>query len=105
MSEFIIALSNVAPLYNLVFVLIAFFLFLKLFMLTGKEHVRLFPWKLIFVALFIYILEEVITILRMNEIVNIPRHINGFFELSMIIIFIYALLDLRQHIKEKHKLL
>jgi len=100
-----IALSNAAPIYNLVFVLIAIYLFIKLFLIKGKEHVRLFPWKLIFVALFIYIIEEVVTILRMNEIVNIPRHINGFFELAMIIIFIYALLDLREHIKEKHKLL
>ena len=48
-----IALSNAAPIYNLVFVLIAVYLFIKLFLIKGKEYVRLFPWKLIFVALFI----------------------------------------------------
>lgn len=95
-----LALAQVAPLYNLALVAITVFLFIKLFITPRKNKaVYLFPWKIIFFALCVYIVEEVLTVLRYMEIINIPRHINGFFELVIIISFIYALLSQKEHIK------
>lgn len=85
------SLGLVAPVYNLVFVVIVIFLFIKLF----KTHVNkktLVPWKVLFAALCIYIVEELLTVLRKFGVINIPVHINGFFELAIITLFIYTLL-------------
>jgi len=95
-----LALAQVAPLYNLALVLIAIVLFIKLFMTPAKDkRAYLLPWKIIFFAVCVYILEEVLTVLRYMDIINIPVHINGFFELLIIISFIYALLLQKEHIK------
>ena len=104
MSEFFSALGLIAPYYNLVLVVILFFLFLKLFATPTKNHrVFLKPWVLVFVALVIFIIEELLTILRTAGLLNIPAHINGFFELGMITIFIYTLLIQKEWIKHKGK--
>lgn len=102
MTEFWSALGLIAPYYNLVLVIILFYLFLKLFSTTAKNK-KVFqkPWVLIFVALIIYVVEEVLTVLRTEGLVNIPIHINGFFELGIIIIFIYTLLIQKEKISEK----
>lgn len=98
--SFTLALAQVAPWYNLALVVITVALFIKLFITPRKNRaVYLFPWKIIFFALCVYIVEEVLTVLRYMEIINIPRHINGFFELIIIISFIYALLSQKEHIK------
>jgi hypothetical protein len=98
--SFTLALAQVAPWYNLALVAITVALFIKLFTTTRKNRaVYLFPWKIIFFALCVYIVEEVLTVLRYMEIINIPRHINGFFELIIIISFIYALLSQKEHMK------
>lgn len=102
MTDFLAALGMIAPWYNLAFVLVAVYLFLKLFRIKTPGRVYLVPWKLIFAAVLVFVAEEVLTILRMLDIVNIPIHINGFFELFMIITFIYALLTLKEHIKARH---
>ncbi len=94
------SLAEIAPLYNLGFVLIAIFMFIKLFSTPVKDRrVYLMPWKLLFFALLVFIIEEVLTVLRQMEIVNIPRHINGFFELIIICTFIYTLLLQKEHMK------
>ena len=87
------ALGQAAPFYNLGMVVIVTVLFIKLFR-TGRGHkqVYLAPWGFVFAGLCIYIVEEVITILRAAGVVNIPMHINGFFELAIIILFIYGVL-------------
>lgn len=93
MSELTVALGLVAPYYNLVLVIIAAYLFIKLFNTPIKnKKVYLKPWKMIFVALFVFVLEEVLTVLRAAGIISIPIHINGFFELIIISLFIYTLL-------------
>jgi len=102
MTEFWSALGLIAPYYNLVLVIILLYLFLKLFSTPAKnKNVFQKPWTLIFVALIIYIVEEVLTILRTEGLLNIPIHINGFFELGIIIIFIYTLLIQKEKISEK----
>jgi hypothetical protein len=95
-----LSLAEVAPLYNLGLVVIAIFLFIKLFNTPVKDRrVYLMPWKLLFFSLLVFIIEEVLTVLRQMEIINIPKHINGFFELIIICTFIYTLLLQREHIK------
>ncbi len=96
-----LSIAQVAPLYNLGLVAIAIYFFVKLFTTPVRDRrVDLFPWKLLFFAVVIYIIEELLTFLRIIEVVNIPRHINGFFELFIIIIFIYALLLQKEHLKK-----
>jgi len=95
-----LSIGEVAPLYNLGLVIIALILFVTLFTTKVKDkRVYLMPWKLLFFGVLIFVVEEVMTVLRMMEIVNIPRHINGFFELIIICTFIYMLLLQREHVK------
>lgn len=102
MTELWSALGLVAPYYNLILVLILLYLFLKLFATPVKnKDVFHKPWALIFVALIIYIIEETLTILRTEGLLNIPIHINGFFELGIIILFIYTLLIQKDMLKKK----
>ncbi len=101
MSEFTVALGMIAPWYNLGLVVISLWLFIKLFSVESiSKKVFLMPWKYLFIALLIYIVEEALTVLRSAEILNIPRHINGFFEVAIISIFIYTLLLQQQYIQK-----
>ena len=101
MVELGVALGMVAPYYNMAMVLVVLLLFNKLFKTEKKAKVFLLPWVMIFVALLVYIAEEVITILRSLGVVEIPIHINAFFELVVIALFIHALLSQRQYVKSK----
>ena len=91
MEEVLYAAGLVAPYYNLVLVAIAAWLFVVLFR-TPSKKIFLKPWVVLFVSLLIYVVEEVITVLRAVGAVRIPIHVNGFFELAIISLFIYALL-------------
>jgi len=95
-----LAVAQVAPLYNLGLVIIAVYLFIKLFSTPIRDkRVYLMPWKILFFALLVFIIEEVLTVLRGADVINIPKHINGFFELIIICTFIYMLLLQKEHIK------
>src|SRR5574341_55179 len=88
-----LSLAEAAPIYNLGLVIVAVFLFIKLFTTPVRDkRVYLMPWKLLFFALLVFIVEEVITVLRQMEVINIPKHINGFFEIIIICTFIYTLI-------------
>ena len=89
------ALGLVAPVYNLAFVTIAVYLFFKLFNTNAKSK-NLLPWKVLFAAVCVYIFEELFTVLRKVDLINVPVHINGFFELAIITLFIYTLLKQMQ---------
>jgi len=91
MSTLTLALAQVAPYYNLGLVVVAMYLFITLFRIKGKG-VYMLPWKLLFAGVVIFIIEELITILRAARFIDIPAHINGFFELAIIFLFIYMLL-------------
>ena len=96
------SLASTAPLYNLGFVLIAIVLFVRLFRTPIRDkRVYLLPWKLLFVAVLIFVTEEVLTVLRGMQLINIPVHINGFFEVIIITIFIYAMLLQRESMKRR----
>src|SRR5574341_2530810 len=95
-----LSLAEAAPIYNLGLVIVAVFLFIKLFTTPVRDkRVYLMPWKLLFFALLVFIVEEVITVLRQMEVINIPKHINGFFEIIIICTFIYTLLLQKEHMK------
>ncbi len=100
MVELGVALGMIAPYYNLALVIIAVSLFIALFRTEQKAKVFLFPWKLVFFAVVIFIIEEVLTILRAIGIIDIPIHINAFFELVMISVFIYALLLQKEYTRK-----
>lgn len=97
-NELTLALELAAPIYNLALVFVVIYLFAKMFSLKNKMNFYLLPWKLIFVSLMIFVAEEVITIMRGLGWISITKHINGFFELCMVIIYIYALLLQREHL-------
>lgn len=95
-----LSIAEAAPLYNLGLVLIAIWLFLKLFTTPVRDRrVYLMPWKLLFFAVLVFIVEELLTVLRAMDVINIPIHINGFFELIIICTFIYTLLLQKEHVK------
>ncbi len=98
-----LSIADAAPFYNLGLVIIALFLFIKLFTTPLKDkRVYLMPWKMLFFALLVFIMEEVLTVMRAMDIINIPKHINGFFELIIICTFIYTLLLQKEHMKITH---
>ena len=51
----------------------------------------------------IYIVEEVLTILRATGTITIGRHVNGFFELAIVILFIYTLLEQKELVEQETK--
>jgi len=101
MVELGVALGMIAPYYNLALVVAALWLFIALFRTEPKAKVFLFPWKLIFFALLVFVVEEVLTVLRAAGIIDIPIHINSFFELVVISVFIYALLLQNEYVKKR----
>ena len=101
MSSFGFELAAVAPYYNLAFAIICIYFFVKLFSAPLKnKRVFMLPWKLVFVSFLIFLVEEGFTVLRAIGVIDLPVHVNGFFELVIITIFIYALLIQREYIKK-----
>ena len=92
------ALAIAAPFYNLAMVIIVILLFSKLFNHHPK-NAFLKPWYFMFAAVMVFILEEVITILRAAGIVNITLYINVFFDLVIFSLFIYTLLLVKEQVK------
>jgi len=90
------AIAQVAPIYNLAFVIITIILFVKLLRTANILKTDMTPWKIIFVSVMVYVVEEVLTVLRSFEVIDISVHINGFFELVIIALFIYAILVQKQ---------
>lgn len=94
------ALGMVAPYYNLVLVLIVVIMFFKLFSIPNK-NIFLLPWKLLFVAVLIYIVEEILTVLVKMNVIQVPRILNAIFEFFIISIFIYLLLVQKDYLKRE----
>lgn len=101
MVDFYTALGMVAPYYNLALVVICVFLFIVLFRTPKKTFMK--PWYLLFACVMLFVIEEIITVVRAAGLTAIPHHINAFFELGIIIIFVYLLLLQRDHIKKVYK--
>jgi hypothetical protein len=101
MVDFYVALGMVAPYYNLAFVAVVVLLFIVLFRTKNKKAFMM-PWYLLFVCVVLFILEEIFTVARAAGATAIPREINAFFELGIIILFVYLVLLQKEHIKKVH---
>ena len=102
-SELEIALGLFAPFYNLIFAAIALLLFIKL-LRRPNNIVYTKPWKVIFIAFCIYVIEEVFTVLRNLGVLNFPQIVNGIFEMIIISLFIYMLFMQKEYLKKTHHL-
>ncbi|MFH2027723.1 MAG: hypothetical protein ABIJ08_01160 [Nanoarchaeota archaeon] len=91
-------LGLVAPYYNLVLVLILLPLFVGLLNKKNKE-IDLKPWVLLFAAIIIYIIEEILTVMNGIGFISSPRILTSMFEMAMISLFIYMLLLQKEIIK------
>jgi len=89
----------VAPYYNLVLVTIVILLFLKLFK-TPNKKTYIKPWKFLFAALLVYVGEEIITVLNMANLINVPKVIFPMLETLIITLFIYVLLLQKENVKK-----
>ena len=92
------AFGLVAQYYNLAFVVVVIALFINLLKIKTKT-IYTKPWKMIFIALCVYIVEELMTILYALGTIKFPLYIFGIFEMIMISLFIYALLLQKQFVK------
>ncbi|MEA2037669.1 MAG: hypothetical protein U9O94_09235 [Nanoarchaeota archaeon] len=89
----------VAPYYNLALVIIVVLLFLKLFR-TPSEKTFIRPWELLFVALLVYVVEEIITVLHMANIITTHSVVFPLLETVIITLFIYVLLLQKENVKK-----
>ena len=95
-------LGNIAPFYNLLLVLIALLMFMRLFNLKNK-NVYMLPWQLLFLAVVVFIIEEILTVFYISGILRIPRIYNAVFEFVIISIFIYLLLKQKEYLGKYRK--
>lgn len=87
-----------APYYNLVLVGVVVALFIYLLRLPNKKVFNE-PWKYLFLAIIIYIVEELLTILKAADLISFPHFIFGIFEMAIIGLFIYMCLLQKEHLK------
>ena len=93
--------GRVAPFYSLALVILVVILFLKLFKTPNKKtYIR--PWKFLFTAVLVYVLEEIITVLHMANVIQAPKILFPLFEMVIITIFIYVLLLYKECIKKEN---
>lgn len=97
------SVAMVAPYYNAVLTIILFFMFYKLFSYDSKRFAYIKPWKLLLIALVIFLVETVMTALKMLGLIDYPWILFGFFEMAIITLFIYMLLLQKQFIKTGKK--
>ena len=86
-----------ASYYNLAIAAIVFALFIK--MIRMKSRISILPWKIIFAGFCIYIIEEVLTVMSKLNFVVLPVVLFPIFEMIIILLFIYALLEQRESLK------
>lgn len=93
-------LGLVAPYYNMVLVVILVALFIALFRRADKK-VFIKPWKLLFFAICVYILEEITTILASAGIIVLPDIVNAVLETVIVTSFIYMVLIQKEYVKNE----
>jgi len=87
------------PLVNLVIALVIIFLFTRFFYLPHRlHHVR--PWKIIFIALLIWLIEEVLTIMDSFGVFHMNLLIGRGIELVIIILVLHAVFLQKRYIEE-----
>lgn len=95
-------LTTWAPRLNLLLVLVVVFLFVRLFSRKSDEHIYTTPWKLLFIGVVIFIIEEGLTVVRSLGFISYPHLlVNGIFEIGIITTFMYMLLLQREHVAKE----
>ena len=89
----------VAPYYNLILVAIVIALFIKLFR-TPSKKIYIPPWKYLFAAIIVFVIEEIITVLEALSLIVVNPIIFPIFETLIITLFIYMLLLQREHVRK-----
>ena len=97
MSLYTQCLGYVAPFYNIALVIIVLIMFVKLF-LTPNKKIFTEPWKWLFFAVLIYVLEEIITVLDASG-VSVSLLVYPILETAIITCFIYMLLIQKQYVE------
>ncbi|MBI2128674.1 hypothetical protein HYU07_00395 [Candidatus Woesearchaeota archaeon] len=92
------SIALVAPLYNLAFVTILLVLFYNLFRIPNKLIFQK-PWQLLFIVVLIFVVEEIMTVLRSLGVFSFPSFIFPIFEMVMIALFIYMVLLQKEYVK------
>ncbi len=92
------AIGIVAPLYNLLLVAVVIMMFMWLFSLRNKK-IYTKPWKLVFVGVLIFIVEEVMTVLRSLSLISFHPALFPLFEMVILGLFIYSMLLQMQYVK------
>jgi hypothetical protein len=87
-----------APYYNLALVVIVVTLFVVLIKIKNEQRF-LTPWRFVFGALCVYIVEEVFTVLDGLKVIVTPKLVFPILEMIIISLFIYALLMQNEHLK------
>lgn len=91
-------LGLVAPYYNLVLVLIVIILFIAFFRKPSQKF-YLKPWKLLFFAILVYVIEEILTVFNDANIITVHKLVAPLLEMLIISSFIYMLLLQRNYLK------
>lgn len=91
------AVGFVAPYYNLVLVLILVMVFIIFLRKTTKKVYKT-PWKFLFAALMVYIIEEILTVLQGLNIITLSRLIAPILEMIIISLFIYMVFLQRDYL-------
>jgi len=99
MSSLAESIGFVAPYYNLVLVVIVVILFIYLFRNPNKK-IYMLPWKLLFTAILVYIVEEILTVFNDLNIISVHKLVAPMLEMFMISLFIYMLLLQRDYLKK-----
>ena len=92
------AISVVGGFYNMILVAIVMIIFVS-FLRKPVKGIYMKPWKLLFFALCIYIIEEISQILLNVFGIPIPKILFPIYETVMITTFIYMLLMQKEYMK------
>jgi len=92
-------LGYIAPWYNLVLVGIVIILFI-IFLKKPNKKIYILPWRVLLLAIGIYVIEELFTALKVSEIMNIYKIMHPLLEMAIISLFIYMLLLQREYLKK-----
>jgi len=101
MSLYTECLGFVAPFYNLALVVVVVLMMIKV-LRTPSKKVYVEPWKWLFYAILIFILEEILTVFDASGY-NINDLVYPLLETLIISCFIYMLLLQREYVKSKKK--
>ncbi len=99
--------GQIAPIYNIALVLVAFYLIIKLVRMKDvHKSIYLDPWYYLCAVIGIFLLESLITAMKFFNIITeqmVPRWFNAVFELMMIILIIYMLFTQLNHVDDRYR--